>query len=343
MSDNDIELLLYRIISGKTIFIYSNEEYTLLAPSLDIKYKASLIYDNIINEEKYHDWFREEHSDKLMIGLGLWTINTKKDLDSFEKYLDNLKVELFNNFMTPSKTKDIRKKIKTTKENITKIHVSKNNFLSHTLEGYANSIKNEYIICNTLYKNNKLVFDTNDNKSYTLFNNLVHHIEQMIITTETFKLLARSSMWRSYWNSNKTNVFDKAISSLTDEQRALLNISRMYDNIYEHPDCPDDKIIEDDDALDGWMIIQKRKNEQDKKKTQFDSANPNLKNAGEVFLLASQDDIQSVVDLNNVESRAALREKMNYINQKGKAEDGELPDVVRDVKSAISEIKKQKK
>ena len=93
-------------------------------------------------------------------------------------------------------------------------------------------------------------------------------------------------MWRGYWNADKTNIFDKCTTELTDEQRALLNISRMYDNIYEHPECPDDKIIEDDDALDGWMILQKRKNDKDKKKSQFDSSNPNLKNSGEVFVMS---------------------------------------------------------
>lgn len=340
MNDNEHELLLYRIISGRYIFYYSNEEYVLLSPTLDIKYRASIIYDNIINEEKYQEWFREENSENLLIGLGIWTIHTKKDLTHFEQLLDNLKVDLFNNFMIPSKTKDIRKKIKQTKENIAKIYSSKNNFLSHTLEGYASSVKNEYIICNTLYKNNKLVFDANNAKSYVLFNSLVHYIDQHMITTEEFKELARSSLWRGYWNSGKDNIFDNPVSLLTDEQKALLNISRMYDNIYEHPDCPDDKIINDNDALDGWMITQKRKNDQEKKKSQFDASNPKLKDAGEVFVMTSSaEDTESVLSMNTKESKSAMNEKFNYINQKQSVEDGELPDVRRDVKSAIFHMK----
>lgn len=344
MNDNDRELLLYRIISGKSIFFYSNEEYILLSPTLDIKYKASLMYDNIINEEKYQEWFREDNAEYVMISLGIWTIHTKKHLSDFETLLDNLKVELFNNFMMPSKTKDIRKKIKQTKENIAKIYSSKNNFMSHTLEGYASSVKNEYIICKTLYKNNKLVFDTNDAKSYTLFNNLVHHIDKNMITTEQFKELSRSSLWRGYWNAGKNNIFNKSVSLLTDEQKALLNISRMYDNIYEHPDCPDDKIIEDDDALDGWMIVQKRKNDNDKKKAQFDAANPQLKDAGEVFVMSSsKEDIDSVVSMNTLEAKSSMQEKFAYINDKKMVEDGELPDVRRDVKSALFQMKQQNK
>ena len=344
MNDNDKELLLYRIISEKTIFYYLNEEYVLVAPSIETKYRAALIYDNIINEEKYEEWFREENSDNIMIGLGIWTIHTKNQLSNFEKMLDNLKVELFNSFMIQSKVKDIRKKIKNTKENMAVIYNSKNNFISHTLEGYANSIKNEYLICNSLYKNNKLVFDNNDSKSYTLFNNLVHHIDKNMITTEQFKELARSSAWRGYWNAGKNNIFDKTIALLTDEQKALLNISRMYDNIYEHPDCPDDSVIDDDDALDGWMILQKRKNEQDKKKAQFDTANPKLKDSGEVFVMSgSKEDADSILSMNSMEAKSAMKEKFNYIADKKTVEDGELPDVRRDVKSAIFQMKQQAK
>lgn len=344
MSDNDIELYLYRIISGKTVFFYNNEEYILYSPNVEIKHRAAIIYDSIINEEKYHDWLREENCENLMIGLGIWNIAVPKQLKAFEKGLDDLKVELYNNFMMPSKTKDIRKKIKTTKDNINKIYQSKSEFVSHTLEGYASSIKNEYLICNTLYKDNRLLFQQNTNKSYTLFNNLVYHIDRLMITTEIFKMLARSNLWRGYWNANKTDIFDKSTTELTDEQRALLNISRMYDNIYEHPECPDDKVIEDDDALDGWMIIQKRKNDKDKKKSQFDSSNPNLKNAGEVFVMSrSSEETDDILEMNSMEAKSAIKEKFSYIQQHGEVEDGALPDVQRDVKSAIFQFKSQQK
>ena len=342
MTDNDLELLLYRIISGKTIFYYNNDRYILYAPSLDIKYEASLIFDSIINEEKYHEWIREENAIQVMMNLGLWNNFTDRGISELDKRLEELKIELFSNFMIPTKIKTIRQKIKNTKDSLNKIHISKQNFFSNTLEGYASSIKNEYIICNTLYKNNELVFGYDNNyKSYTLFNSLVQHIDSMIITTESFKKLARSDMWRTYWNACKNNtLFDKASIDLTDEQRALINISKMYDNIYEHPECPEDKILDDDDALDGWMILQKRKNDKQKKQAQFDESNPRLKNAGEVFLMASDnDDIQAISELNNAEAKAILKEKMQFINARGQVDDGELPDVKRDVQQAISALR----
>lgn len=346
MTENDKEILVYRILSGQTHFTYDSERYTLYAASPDIKYESCLIYDQVINEEKFDSWLREEHATNTMIALELWNFQTDNILKGLDKKLDDLKVELFTNFMLPSKTKNIRSNIKNTKSQISKIHLTKQNFISNTLEGYASSIKNEYIICNTLYRKNKKIFDFNNkelSESFSLFNVLLQEIDKLVISTEQYKLLARSQLWRSYWNCNKYNdLFDKPSTLLTDEQRALLNISRMYDNIYEHPECPDDLVIEDDDALDGWMILQKRKNEKTKKQSQFDNNNPKLKNAGEIFMMAEEkEDIASISQMNNSESAAAAKEKLTYIknNQDKLVQDGELPDVRRDVQMAIQQLK----
>jgi len=345
LSSNDKEILLYRILSGQTIFYFNNQKYTLVNPSIAIKYEASLLYNNIINEEKYHDWFREENAENIMISLGLWNFETNKNLKMLEQKLDNLKVELFTNFMTPSKTKNIKSSIKNTKTSINKIHSTKQNFLSNTLEGYANSIKHEYIICNTLYCNKKLTFDSaQDYRSFSLFNSLVQEIDKLMITTENFKELARDSIWRNFWSSStKNNLFDTSVINLTDEQKALINISKMYDNIYEHPECPSDKIIEDDDALDGWMIVQKRKNEAAKKQNVFDSTNTNnnMKKAGEVFVMAeSKEDVESILEMNTVETKSLMNEKLSYVNQVGSVNDGDLPDVQRSLRQKISEMNK---
>lgn len=344
MTDNDKEILLNRIILGKTIFYHNDKKYILYSPSNDIKYEACLLYDSVLNEEKFDNWFREENTKNVLISLELWNFQTDKALEDLEKKLDNLKVELFENFLLPSKTKLIRNNIKNTKNQINKIYLIKQNFISNTLEGYASSLKNEYIICYTLYSDNELVFDYYDiqssKNSSTLFNSLIQEIDKMIISTETYKMLARSQIWRSFINCGKYNtLFDKPITSLTDEQRALLNISRMYENIHEHPECPDDAVIEDDDALDGWMIVQKRKNDKAKKQNQFDSRNPQLKKSGEVFLMTeNEQDYTSVSEMNSAESSAAIREKMAYIKEKGHAIDGELPDVKREIRQTISQL-----
>jgi hypothetical protein len=348
MNDYDCEILLYRILTGETYFTYNDQEYCLFSPSMDIKHKGLRLYNSILNEEKYQDWIREENITKIMIALGVWDIKTDDVLKGLEKSLEQLKLELYKAFLFPSQQPRIRKSIEQVRKNINKIYIVKHEFLGHTLEGYANSLKNEYIICQTLYKDSKLVFNAtpdSNGSSYSLFNSLIKEIDNLIITTEKYKMLARSNIWKSYWNGNKYgNLFSKSISETTEEQRALINISRMYDNIYEHPECPDDKVIEDDDMLDGWMIFQKKKREKDKKQEQFLGANNKMKNASEIFMMASKrEEAEEILDLNTDENKALLTRKFDFINKQGFVEEKDLPDVQMALQQQINELNKRRK
>lgn len=347
MNDAEIELLLYRIFSGKLLFSYKNERYELRSPDINIRYESQLLYDSIINDEKYNDWLREDNLERILISLGLWTMDTKTILKSLEKRVDDNKVVLFQERALKDKTKTNRKTLNTTNQQINSILKKKHEMFSHTLEGYASSIKNEFIICNTLYKNNERVFDkdiANDENSYTLFNNLINEINNYMIDTSQFKALARSSLWKMYWNCNKSSVFDGPISQWTFDQRTLVSISRMYDNVSEHPDCPEEEAINDDDMLDGWMILERRKIESKKKQQKIDNLNPKLQKAQEVFLMASnQEERQEVLSLNSSESLRKLQQRSNFLDKEGSATDVQLPDIQMDLRAKSVEMARQQR
>jgi hypothetical protein len=347
MNDADIELYLYRILCGYLIFSYDNERYELRYASNALKYEASILYDNILNDEKYNEWIREEYLIRIIINLGLWENNTEKVIAQLEKTIDNLKVEIFKNYMNKDMVNNIRPKIRSMESQLGRVLKIKNDFHSNTLEGYASSIKNEYLICNTLYKNNKLVFkDTanNNSKSYQYFNNLIHAINEHAIGMTDFRNIARSNSWRSYWNANKDNVFSSQVADWTDEQKSLVNISKMYDSVYAHPECPDQTVINDDDFLDGWMIHQKRKIEKQKTEQSIDMANPRLRNAQEVFVIANnEEDAENVFGLNSGESMHRMKEKLAMIRESKEVDDLDLPDVKREALNQMNSMLKQRK
>lgn len=349
MNDAELELYIYRILSGILLFYFRGEKYELRPPSAILRYESNLIYNNIINDEKYSDWIREENLISVMINLGLWNKDTQNLIKQLEKTIENQKVELYQTSAMPDKHRLIRNSLSSSKKQLDKILLTKSDFFSNTLEGYASSIKNEYVICKTLYKNNQVVFDTkidNNQSSYTYFNDMVSEINKYIISMSQFKIIARSPLWRSYWNSNKKHVFKKSVSEWTDDQRTLANISNMYDSIYEHPECPEEKVIEDDDMLDGWMILQRRKAEKHKKQNKIDNLNPNLKNAQEVFLVANENQtFDDIMSLNSPESQLRFKEKISYINNnKGQSvPDHQLPDVKREIMNQGNELRKNRK
>ena len=322
MNDFDVEFLLNRIFVGSLFFYFKNDLYELKYATNNIKYHANLIYDNILHEERFNDWIREENMIHHMVSAGLWTYQTDSLITKLEKQIEDLKVDLFKSYLAPDKQKTFRKSLNNARYNLGNILSKKQEFLTHTLEGYALSIKNEYIICNTLYKNNKQIFDNNskDFKSYSYFNDIVNEINKHNITLEQFKFVARSSLWRSYWNANKNNIFSNQVIDWTDDQRTLVNISRMYDNVYENPDCPSDEVINDDDMLDGWMIMQRRKTEKEKKTKNFDELNPHVKNAGEVFVMTKGSDaFEDVMSMNSPEAIMKQNKTFETIKDKIKA------------------------
>lgn len=343
MNDADIESILYRIFAKKIVFFYKNERYELRSPNIDLKYNAQLLYDNIINDEKFNDWIRHEYLDNLLINLGLWNIETLNVLKNIEKSMDDAKVSLFQNCLMPSKCKSVRKTLDSLKRQYNKIMGHKYEMMSNTLEGYANGVKHEYIICHTLYKNNKPIFNkhlTNDQNSYMFFNELLNEINKYNISMDTYKEIARHHLWRGYWNCDKNNVFPDSIIDWTEEQRSLVNVSIMYDNVYSHPECPSDSVINDDDMLDGWMIYQKRKNEKAKKTEQLDKLNPKLKNAQEVFVMSeSIEEAREIYDLNDNAGMDKIKSKFSYIDKVGEAQEFDLPDVQQDLQMKMRQKK----
>ena len=340
--NEDLELLLYRIFCGYLIFNLNNESYKLCAADLSLKYDAQILYNNIINDEKYNDWIREDSLDYLLIQLNLWTKDTKMIIKDIEKKIDNSKADYYTHFKFSDKKASIKKNLNNYRQQLGSILSQKEELYSNTLEGYANSIKNEFIITKSLYKNNVLVFNNNAGENnYLLFNSVVSELNKHNIDISDFKKLSRSNIWRSYWNVKKNNVFSK-VDDLTDDQRTLIGISQMYDRIYEHPECPSDEIIEDDDALDGWMIVQKRKTEKDKKQQQVDALNPKLKNAQEVFLFANNnDEAQEIIGLNNLEGLNRMKSKIAHVNKFGLTEESQLPDVQIDLRNQLNQQKKK--
>lgn len=318
------------------MFVYNDTTYKLIYPDIHIKYDSELYAQQEYEKNKYNEWITEEEALNFLIESGLWPANGDENLKKIEKQLEDYKIELFKNFLNPKKIKSLKNTINSLKKTINRSYNIRHSFDSITVEGYCSTLKNQYILINSLYDiNNFLVFKDHKNIDYNLLNNLSVVINDSTIDIETFKFIARSDVWRSYWSANKSNLFEKSVINWTDEQKTLVVLSKMYDNAYEHPECPPEKVIEDDDMFDGWMILQKRKSEEDKAKHRTEELlkGKNLDNAKEVFLVAnSQEEAQNIYNLNDVQSRNIIKERNKVIlNSSTNIPEAKLPDVQRDL------------
>lgn len=336
MDNRLLSLYLSRILSGQYIFVHDNKTYKLIYPNINLKYDAELYAQEEFNKNKYNEWISQEEALNFLIEINLWPINGDELIKKFEKQIEDHKIELYKNFLNPKKVKSLKNSIKSLNKTLSKYHTIRQSLDNVTVEGYCSTIKNQYMLVRSLYdSNDQPIFNLDQEVDYHLLNSLSVIINDSILDISIFKYIARSEAWRSYWSANKNNLFEKSVVNWTDEQKMLSVISKMYDSAYEHPECPPDEVINDDDMFDGWMIMQRRKSEQEKSKNRTEEllSGKNLDNAKEVFLVANnKKEVENIYNLNDIQSRNIIKERTNVLTKTQQPiPESKLPDVQRDL------------
>lgn len=335
ITDKDIEYYVNRILSGKLLFSYKNKLYTLLYPNITLRYKSSLLYDSIINDEKYNEWITVNNLEKYMEYLGVWNREMAEFMNHSPKQLESLKVSLYQNRLNSALTKKNRQQISHLRTKMNSVSQTKQYFYNQTVEGFAESIKHEFIIVNTLYHKKNRVFNKfkSNNNSSNDFNNLVTEINNYTLDTSVYRSIARSDFWRSFWNINKNNIINKPICEWTDEQRTLASYTSMYDGVYEHHDKPNDSVIEDDDMLDGWLIHQRKEYEKSKQESSLLNNNNKLAKAQEIFIFTdTQEGIKEITDMNSQEALLDIAQRRHSIEKNGDINQSSLIDVQKQIR-----------
>lgn len=314
LNDEAISSLIDRIIEDRYIFSLSNKYYYQISPSISIKNKANLLYKETCENHMFDDSFVSENTLELMlIQNKIIPVSYKKNLKDLETRIEDSKVRLYKQFANKKLKESIKKELNKYKRSYVELSNKKHTWDFLLLKNYAIKIKTEYLLTQTVYdyETNNLVFDLY-NLDTKLMNNIVDKLyEDPLKNIDTFKHIALSGLWRNYWSSN-AQIFKGSVSEWSDDQRTLVVISKMYHSIYEHPDCPDEAVFEDFDAIDGWMIIQKRKNIAEKKQKGVNEIlGKNGKNSSEVFLMAqNQEEAEDILSMNSDEGFFEYKRKL---------------------------------
>jgi hypothetical protein len=298
----------------------------------------------VCSSDLFEDWLRKETIGSFLSRVGIWKQDDNKIIEKVENNIESYKLSLYLNRLNSDRLKYIRKDLSNTKEELHKLLHRKHSLDYLTLEDFATNKKNEYILVNSLFykDSNTKVFDSNlDDIDYNSFETIASAVSKHIISIETYKHIARHETWKMIWNANKSNLFDRCATELTDEQKTLVGISQMYDKIYEHPECPPDSVINDDDMLDGWMIEQKRKNEAAKKEGSAQDLSNKHSKAKEIFVVGEKDDISEINSLNSLESKHIIKQRSRIIkNSETGVDEINLPDVKQELLQKINTNRK---
>jgi hypothetical protein len=347
MKLKNINSIIDRIVSRRIYFTYNDSVYYYLFPDSSLKLKSSLLYEEHFEKFKYDNVLLEEDIDYHLAEYEIADQSLKKFIEQMGKKLDNLKVEYYENFYKDSKKKQLKSKIENTISSISKTETQLHYLDRLTIENICATIQNEYLFANGIYTDSdELVFNYDnihsiDQKLFTIFSQI---ISEKFLNISDFKAIARSNEWRIIWAVKNHPIFSGAVCDWSDEQKTLITISQSYDNIYQHPDCPEEEIIDDSYALDGWSIVQNRKIKEEKKQKGVDNVLGRHKNAQEIFMVAETDqDLQNIMGLNNNIGINKIQTRVNAVNKSGSVREAQLPDVRSELIDQASKIIKPRK
>jgi hypothetical protein len=335
------ENLVNKIIFNTLFLEFEGKLYRLDPPTKSQRGLANYVYDKVVSNNKFEGFTTKEQLNFHLSFRNIWNEQSEKRLKELEEVLETLKVNLYRALYKKQDQKAIRKQIKSTEGSIQKLYSKKHSLDYMLLEYHATLIKYEFLTAICIVDNDTnnpiYTYDNFWNSDDKILQKFLVYKEQNGLSQSDLRYLARSDPFRGMWSLAKENVFNISPTEFSEDQKNIVIYSRMYDSIYENPERPTEDVIEDDDMLDGWIIMQRKNAEKDRKQREADNilgkkgvsnSRSNSDSAGEIFIFAeSGDDAGRVKDLNDINAQRISKIRSDAIAKKGTLEEHELPDV----------------
>lgn len=328
MKHHEREFFISIIRSGKLFIHHKDIELEIRPINLDDLFRSCKVYNDAYEKAYADEIMTEEDMDNWMLENGLWTHYDNNKEEGLKKDIERLKIEIYNARNDTKLANNIRLYIRAGELQLSNHLNKKYMYYQNTCEGVAATEKLSWIIKNTTFLNNKLYNFEELSLQY-----VIDEWQSHFLSEHKSRELARNEPWRSLWitreNSSMPLFANPPNTDLTYNQKNILIWSQMYDNIQESMECPDKNVIEDDDMLDGWFIIQSQKRERDRTEKEFENQtrSEKIKNASEVFVVADANQkIKKINDMNDPITKAIKKQRELFIKTKGSVEDQNLPD-----------------
>lgn len=319
------------IITGILPFKFNGVCYSIHQPRYDLLQSAEEFSSNLADENKYGFWLDDNDIENILIRQGLWDKCNDIFIKNLTNTLEGYKVDLYKSYCThPDGVKKCKHFISIIRDKINTAFGYRYSLYQWTLKYYLDNMKSRYLIGRTLHCGDQKLCDTTnpDDISFDLINAANKCRLKYMLSDVDIRKLVREEPWKTLWTIGKPNPFRFHILELTENQKLMIVFSRMYDSIMKNTNCPPDDIIEDDDALDGWMIINKREADSSRLDAKVKSTLTQKQQKGsEIFLPAQNiEDAKKIEQLNTPEVQRIKKERQAVINKKGIVKEGEFLD-----------------
>lgn len=338
------ELYISRIITGFFRCKINGKVFLLKQPDRHTRHIAQEIFIESFEEAELEGLYNQEELEFFMYSNNVWDDEKEKQIVQMPKDIEELKVRLFEATFKTEERKTIRKMLKIAKETFSSLYKEKSAYNHLSCEGIASMDRMRYLVGKGLsFEDGTRVWEGDDfwKQTEPLLEDATSVFIENKISDSNFREIARTDPWRSTWSCRKSeaSLFGVPAVDLTEEQKSIIIWSSLYDNIYEHPESPVEEVLEDDDMLDGWLILQRRKRTKKGIETGVDGLirNDKIRNSKEIFLIAeSMEDAKKIESLNDMSARMVKKERSQALKKHGTLAEENMPDSVRDIQMQMN-------
>lgn len=326
--------------------------YYLKLDSVRIKVLTPTIEDEFFANEVFMDAFDQARSDEIltydemlqwMYDKELWTKEKDDKIEGCKKDIEKLKIEIFNARSKEKLRETIRLYIRAAEKALSKLQHEKDEFFSKTCEGVALQEKSMFLFGKCCFIGSEPI----DIKDIDL-TSLYYEYNSIQLSEKQIRELARNDPWRLCWYSKEHSPLfaNEKNRTLSNDQKGMLVWSTMYDNIQESMDCPTEEVINDDDMLDGWFIIQRKKQKSEKAKSELEAKTSNSKiaNADEIMIITdSAKEAENIHSMNSFSNEIIRQQRLNTVKKLGQATDLDFEDRKLEIQSEHNRALKDKR
>lgn len=332
-------IMIGRLLSGNVIVTINKKRVFIRPFSVDDKALAEIIGQEVYEDCVLEGVLTQEDISDLLLAKGWWSEELEGELKGRTTKVEDMKVDYYRNFFSDARREFIKKHLEREIQESLSLLEKKSYLFDKTCEYVRDYSKVVFLIERSSYIDNTEPID----ESVNILNLAIKYTGNQLTDSE-IRGIAKSAEWRNLWGCSKStrDLFGRSVSELTSEQVSLVSWSRFYDNINESMDRPNDKVIQDDFALDGWAIEQSRKREEEQKKQDAEKLMPkNMGNAGEVFLpFKNEKEKEDILSLNDGYGKAVLKSKYKDLKKHGSRKESELSHVRQEIQMEANKARR---
>jgi hypothetical protein len=310
-----------RIIADIYPFEFNGKIYYITYPTAEFRFYAEKVYTETYQCAKDNN-ISTDYIIVLLDKYKIWNEEDESRLITYKKELEDTKVCLFENFFHENKRPAYKKVINDLRIAIDELTYRKQSMNHFTAEYSASSARQKFLIGASILRPNKKRLWTKISdwdKENKIIDVAFEHMASNYMGEYDIRDIVKHDPWKTIWSLQKRpqSIFRKSIGDFTEEQQSLSIWSIVYDNIAKSAEPLSDSVIMDDDALDGWMIIQRRKSETVSDKAEIaQQINSKVAQSGEIFVMAdTPDQVKKIYEMNDFAGKIAFKKRMLQINR----------------------------